>query len=295
MRSRSTALLASAFTVTIGLGSGPLSGVATAKPKKTTAAAGGKAAPACGVKILPLVVGNQWTYNLSPALVAAPEAISKLAPMAPRSIVVDVTGIDSKGADTVVAISEKLHYDLSKDPAKPKFVDRTLTGTVTCNTKGKFDISPELLWFAGEPGGYQGLVFDSFERKKETSLKLTAGAIGEDRWIEEITAHWTQQPAKDSGATLQSGRLELERAFIPQEKESVSTKMGQYMAEKLALTTTGRVTLDKPRASAEAGESKPSELPAGWVNTIWLVEGVGVVQTLNQYAHQYTLVDAQLK
>ena len=290
MRSRHAALLALVV-------SGSLSVVATAAPKKP-AAGGGKAAPACGAKVLPLVVGNQWTYNLTPALVAAQPAIAKLAPMAPKSIVVDVMAIDLKGADTVVAIREKLHFDVTKDEKKPKFIDRELTGTVTCNAKGKFDISPELTWFAGEPGGYQGLAFDKFDRKKETSLKLTAGAIGEEKWTEEIAAHWTQIPSKDSGATLQSGTLELERAFIPQEKESVTTKMGQYLAEKLALTTTGRITLDKPLSAptAEAGGvSKPSELPAEWINTIWLVEGVGVVQTLNQYAHQYTLVDAQLK
>ena len=33
----------------------------------------------------------------------------------------------------------------------------------------------------------------------------------------------------------------------------------------------------------------------GWVSTMWLAEGVGMVQALNSYAHQYQLVDAQLK
>ena len=37
------------------------------------------------------------------------------------------------------------------------------------------------------------------------------------------------------------------------------------------------------------------ELPANWINQLWIVDDVGVVQTLNSYAHMYQLVDAQLK
>lgn len=267
----------------------------TAAPRSK--AAGGKSTPACGARILPLVVGNEWTYEqTAPAIPAVPE-IAKIAPNAPKKLVVSVTAIDAKGSDTVVSIAEQLTYDLERnDTSKHKFVERAVTGTITCNTKGKFDISPELFFFAGEPGGFEGMKFDSFDRKKETSLKLTRGSIGEDPWIEEITSKWTATPAPASGAFVQSGTLDLERSFIPQVKEPISTKLGQWSAEKLALTTTGRISLDHPRAVAEAGATpKPAELPANWVNTIWLVDSVGVVQTLNRYAQQYVLVDAQLK
>ena len=37
--------------------------VAGAKPKQDAKAAGASKAPACGAKVLPLAVGNQWTYN----------------------------------------------------------------------------------------------------------------------------------------------------------------------------------------------------------------------------------------
>ena len=51
------------------------------------------------------------------------------------------------------------------------------------------------------------------------------------------------------------------------------------------------MTLDKPQSDG----LKPMELPADWINQLWLVENVGVVQSLNRYAHMYQLVDSQLK
>lgn len=286
MRRIAPSLALSVFAVVLA----PLTGEAAPKSK-----AAGKAAPACGAKVLPLVVGNQWTYDTIPPPVVALPALDKISPRQPKHIVIDVKSVESQGADTVVTLSEKLTYDLSADSAKPKLVDQTLTTTITCNAKGKFDISPDSYFFAGEPGGFTGMQFDKLERKKETSLKLTRGTIGENEWVEEIVAEWSQVPAKDSGATLGKGRLELERKFTPQVREPVNLKMGQYSAEKLALITSGRVVLANPKAPVDATGPKPSELPANWISTIWLADGVGVIQTLNAYSHMYQLVDAQLK
>ena len=283
-----------------------------AAPKKGAVPAAGKAPPACGVKIMPLVAGNTWTYNPVAAPTALPEAMQRLAPNQPKSIVVTVKSIEKKGTETVATIEEKHSFDMSKDPKEPKIVEQVVTGTITCTDKGKFDIGPELFFFAGEPGGVHGLAFDKFERKKETSLKLTKGVIGENEWIEEIAAHFTRTPAKGSeGTKLSSGKIEMERKFTPQPQEKVITKLGDYVAEKLGLITSGRVTLD----SALSPEGKPCsvtrmdpdkkteikepsaacELPANWISTLWLAEGVGLVQSLNSYAHMYQLVDANLK
>ena len=75
----------------------------------------------------------------------------------------------------------------------------------------------------------------------------------------------------------------------PSLPELVITKAGSFRAEKLFVKTTGRVTLDGAPA-----DMKPMELPDNWVNTLWLADGVGVVQMLNSYAHMYQLVDAKL-
>jgi hypothetical protein len=283
-----------------------------AAPKKGAVPAAGKAAPACGAKVLPLVVGNTWTYNPVAAPTSLSEAMQRLAPSQPKQIVVTVKSIDKKGTDTVATIEEKHSYDLSKDPKEPKVVEQVVTGEITCNDKGKFDVGPELFFFAGEPGGVHGLQFDKFERKKETSLKLTKGTIGENEWIEEIASHFTRTPAKGSeGTKLVGGKLEMERKFTPQPQEKVVTKMGTYSAEKLGLITSGRVTFDSvlspegkpcsitkldPEKKTEVKEpSAACELPANWISTLWLAEGVGIVQSLNSYAHMYQLVDATLK
>jgi hypothetical protein len=263
-----------------------------AQRKKTEYIKGpvGKAPAPCGAKILPLVEGNKWTYSFVESGAAPPSDLVKLMPSEPNQIVITVKSVETKGPDTVITLEEKTTTDLSKDPKKHIMDERTITSTVTCNAK-KFEISPESFFFAGEPGGYFGLVFDKLERPKDTTLKLTNGTIGDSDWREDIVAHFTRTPFPSSGAKLDSGKLELERKFTPQPPESVNTKAGLYTgAEKLALTTTGRVTLDHPQP-----DTRPAELPAGWVNQLWLVPNVGVVQVLNAFSHKYLLIDAQLK
>jgi hypothetical protein len=131
---------------------------------------------------------------------------------------------------------------------------------------------------------------DSIDRKN-TSWALTNGGIGEGKWREDVIAKWSRLPTPGSEANLGSGKLELEREFTPQPRESVSTKAGTYTSEKLGLVTTGRVTLD----NVKDPEYKPMELPANWIATIWVAPGAGVIQTLNPYAHMYQLSAATLK
>jgi hypothetical protein len=276
-----------------------LSSLAAAGPKKgphqmtdssgTGAGPTGKAS-VCGVKIFPLAVGNQWTYAMVPSPLPPDDQIKRISPKQPISVVITVKSIEggTKGADTVVTLEEKSTTDLTSDPKKPILDEKTTTSTITCNAK-KFDISPESFFFAGEPGGYIGLKVDSVERKN-TSWVLTNGGIGEGQWREDIVAKWTRLPHEGSEAKLGTGKIELERQFTPQPPESVSTKAGSYNAEKLGLITTGRVTLDNP-----APDTKPMELPAGWVTTIWIAPGAGVIQTLNPFAHMYQLSAATLK
>ena len=284
MRSALLALLALSTTV-------------AAAPKKAPPvapkAAGGPvshAPPTCGAKILPLVVGNSWKYESVIAPLPAEEAIGKLAPLEPKFFTIEVKSVEPKGTDTLITLEEKVTYDLSRDQTKPKLDERTVTTTVVCNAKGKFEVSPDSYFFAGEPGGYYGMTLDKIDRPRDTSFKLTNGSIGQDEWREDIIAHFTRTPTTGVEAKLGSGKLELERKFTPAQPEAVSTKMGGYMAEKLGLVTTGRVTLENGSPDA-----KPMELPAGWQNVLWLAPGVGMVQSLNKYAHMYQLAEASLK
>ena len=249
----------------------------------------GKTLGACGARILPLVEGNQWTYGFVAAPTEPRPDLAKLSPSEPQEIVISVKKIETKGLDTVVTLEEKTTTDLSKDPKKKILDQRTITSTITCNLK-KFEISPESFFFAGEPGGYFGLTFDKLERSRETSWKLINGTIGETDWREDVVAHFTRASVPGSGAKIDSGKIELERKFTPVQPENVNTKVGVYTAESLVLMTTGRVTLDHPQPDV-----KPMELPAGWLNKLWLVPNVGVIQVLNSYSHMYMLTDVQLK
>jgi hypothetical protein len=264
---------------------------ASAQKKKTEYIKGpvGKAAAACGAKILPLVEGNKWTYGFVESGMPPRDDLVKLTPSQPMQVVITVKSVESKGDETVITLEEKSTADLSKDPKKHILDERTINSTITCG-RTKFEISPDSFFFSGEPGGYFGLTFDKFDRTRDTTWKLTNGTIGDAQWREDIVAHFTRTPVEGSGAKLDSGKLELERKFIPAQPEQVNTKVGLYTAERLAVTITGRVTLDHPQP-----DTKPAELPANWINQLWLVPNVGVVQVLNAYAHKYMLVDVQLK
>jgi hypothetical protein len=261
---------------------------ADARPKKKPAAAkaGAPAASACGAKVLPLAMGAQWTYNPVPSPTPPPDAITRIAPARPNQIVITVKSIEAKGPDTVVTLEEKFQIDRGKDKGKPVTEERAITTTITCNAT-KFDISPESFLFAGEPGGTVGLELGEVTHVKGTSLALVKGGIGEAPWGEDLVIKWTQKPTDKTNAKLGSGKLEMERRFTPQPIEPITTKMGMYRAEKLGLITTGRITLDE-----HSPTTKPMELPAGWISTIWLAEGIGMVQALNSYGHMYQLVDS---
>jgi hypothetical protein len=277
--------------ILLSLTSLSLSSTGEAQPKKKDFPKGpvGKATPACGAKIMPLVEGNKWTYGFVAAPIPPREDLAKLTPSQPKEIVVTVKSVETRGTETFVTLEEKSVADLSKDPKKQILDERTITSTITCSPT-KFEISPESFFFAGEPGGFFGLTFDKFERTKDTTWKLVAGTIGDAEWREDIVAQFSRTPTPGSGAKLGSGKIELERKFTPAQPENINTKVGMYLAEHFAITTTGRVTLDNPQPG-----TVPMELPAAWINQLWLAPNVGVIQVLNSYAHMYMLQEVQLK
>lgn len=262
--------------------------------------AGAKPTPACGARVLPLIEGNTWTYSAVTAPNPAEPEMARIIPRQPKQIVITVKSVEAKGTDTVVALEEKVSYEIipeSKDPKKPPTptkTDVTVQSSIVCN-KTKFEISPDSFFFSGEPGGYHELTFDKIERSRDTSFKLTNGAFGDAAWREDIVAKFTRHPTKESAAVMSGGKLELERSFTPETAETITMANGkQYSkAEKLALKTSGRVTLD---TSATGQPAKPSELPADWVTKFWFAPDVGIVQTLNvRYAHMYQMTSFTTK
>ncbi len=300
---RNAFIAASLFVSAAALGAGPKKGTpfvpAAGDPSKPGTGAGPKAkAPGvCGAKIFALNEGNTWTYEAMAAQTPPDPKLARITPLQPKTIVITVKSIDAKkGADTVVNLEEKVTIEVSKaDPKtnKPAVIDeRTVETTITCDGKKKFEVSPESFWFAGEPGGTLGLKIDKLDRSHDTSWKLVNGGIGDQPWREELVAQWTRVATPGSDAKLGSGKLELERSFTPEQPEIIMTKIGMYRAEKIGLVTTGRVTLDTP---ASPDQQKPMELPAGWLSTIWLADGVGPIQVLNGYFQMYQLTAVTVK
>lgn len=295
----------------LGLGLVPSAALAQPKPPA-------KVTSVCPGKVLPLQVGNTWTYESVQAVykgqpVLPPENMTKLLPLPGKQIVVTVTGAetDKKTQLTTVKLKETITYDITKDPKTPKLFDQVVESTIVCSPRGKFDISPGSFFFAGEPGGFRGINFTKFERKKETTIKLTNNTIGDAEWIEEITAEYQKEATKGSGAKLGGGKLEMERKFTPAAPEGVATRTQTYkIAEHLGLTTSGRLELDskvapdgKPCTTKKLADDKKTEiavpteiceLQASWISNLWFVDNVGVVQVLNPYAHMYQLIEAKL-
>lgn len=260
-----------------------------------------RSASPCSQRVLPLAIGNQWTYSLVPAQAQATDPIARIAPTPPNKVVVTVKSIDSEpGGDTVIALEETTSIDPAGETNKSLRDERTIATSIRCNAK-KFELSPDSFWFAGEPGGYLGLKLDTVERVKGTSLQLSNGRIAQAAWREDLLIRWTRVPFAGAGAAASSGKLELERQFTAPQRDRVETKIGTYNADTLGLVTTGRVTTDQanaagPSAMANAASvEKPMELPANWIATLWIAEGAGVVQTLNPFAHKYQLSAVTLK
>ncbi|MGE5182732.1 MAG: hypothetical protein ACM31C_11745 [Acidobacteriota bacterium] len=300
---RNALIAASLFVSAAALGAGPKKGTqfvpAPGDPSKPGSGAGPKAkAPGvCGAKIFALNEGNTWTYEAMAAQTPPDPKLARITPLQPKSIVITVKSIDAKkGADTVVNLEEKVTTEVVKaDPehGKPAVIDeRTLQTTITCDGKKKFEVSPDSFWFAGEPGGTIGVQIDKVDRSHDTSWKLVNGGIGDQAWREEIVMQWTRVATPGSDAKLGSGKLELERSFTPEQPEMIITKLGTYRAEKVGLVTTGRVTLATP---ASPTPLKPMELPAGWLSTIWLADGVGPIQVMNGFYQMYQLASVTVK
>src|SRR6476469_1562369 len=70
------------------------------QPADAKAGAGpvGKAAPACGARVLPLVEGNTWRYTSIPAPAPAEAASARIARTQPNTIVITVKKVDKQGA-----------------------------------------------------------------------------------------------------------------------------------------------------------------------------------------------------
>lgn len=261
----------------------PAGAAATTKP-----AAGAPATPAanpitrfvatkksgCVVRALPLTPGNQWTYIGAPASRALDQREAAQVPKQPEKVILTVTDSVTTAGVTTVTIEEQ-SFLAEKEPP------RVLTTTITCSQQ-KFDIPVESFLFSGEPGGYWGLEMTNVARKG-TTWALQRGLLPDLKWREDLVVTWKRV------GSAGSGKLEMEREIVPQDRQQVTTPAGVFNAEPLAIITTGRVFVD----GATEG-SEPYPFKEGMTNTLWVMDGIGLVQAENSFLHRYVLLSAKL-
>ena len=254
-------------------------GAAHAQPTPAPAKAP-PAALACGVSAIPLVVGNEWTYEpvAVPTESQLTDAQIKLTPLQPKKLVIKVTSIDTKDGVTTVALSEDLD-------------GKAHDTSITCTAGGaRFQISMDAFWFAGEAGPPIGVELGPLERKGQ-GLTLVGGKItvpaGID-WHDDIKTTWKHVATGKATPTMHSGTLSLMRHWVVQPDDAVATRLATYSrTKKLGLETTIELTIDPP-------PREPLKPPALLVNFFWFADGVGPVQVLNSYGQMFQLNAATL-
>jgi hypothetical protein len=230
---------------------------------------GGKPkAASCAGRLFPLAVGNKWTFVPGTPPTQPPEAMVRFIPVQAKQVVVTVTAIEAQDGKSVVKLEEDVD-------------GRKINSTITC-AAGVFEVSPDSIFFAGEPGGYFGLEFEKVDRKVVENTPWSPA------WREDLLGMWKRTPEAGIEADLGKGKIEIERRFTMGHNEKVTPpyKPQGMQALRIQVEVTGRVTID--------GVDKPSEMPANWVNSMWFADGIGPVQVLNSNYHMYQLSDVTL-
>jgi hypothetical protein len=247
-------------------------GAGTAAAQKGKGAAA-KPASACGQKLLPLTVGNTWTYEpipLPPEAQPREDQVRFLPPQF-KKVVVTVASIEAKDGKSVVHLTEDSD-------------GRKVDTTIVCGG-GVFEVDPESIFFAGEPGGSFGTKLTKIERKQVEGVGL--GAPWSNLWREDIIAEFVRTPAEGVTADVGKGKLEIERRISLGGAETVDVPFKAGMSGgRMTVELTGRVTLE--------GTTKPLEHPANWNNALWFVDGVGLALIQNAFFHKYGLVSATI-
>lgn len=256
----------SALVVAVALAVALLPRAASAQkgPKKVT--------NACGLKLLPLAVGNSWTFEQAVPPALPNEATLRLSPAQPKKLVVTVTSLETVDGKSVVHLTEQAD-------------DHKSDTTIRCGG-GVFEVSPDSVFFTGEPGGAYNISFTKMDRKLIDGVGL--GAPWSYKWREDIVGEFTRSADAAVKADLGKGKLEIERRItLGGRAEPIDVPYkAPIPATIMTIELTGRVTFD--------GDSKASEMPANWVTAIWFADGVGPVQIQNMYAHMYKLADATI-
>ena len=235
-----------------------------------TAGAQGKAKkkpavkPACGLRVLPMAPGVQWTYQyFVPEGVQLPPGVRI---QDPPTMTVKVTKVEKSGDKTIISLEESYR----------KVVVNT---QLECDKKGLI-VPPESFFFAGQPGGGIQMTLGKIERTAETNVFAGGALKGTAR--EDLKTSVTRIPSEGSGAVLTPAKLEIERQMtVNPNKEVIESGLKSHKANRLTIVMTGRSTL-------ETTPDKPFNMPQLDV-AMFFEPDVGVVQVRNSLGQGWKL------
>jgi hypothetical protein len=229
---------------------------AVARPAKIIATG----AAACGMKAIPLAVGNTWTWKAGTTTITLK--------------VLEVTpGKDAAGKPSTVITVEETYQG------------RVLKNQLICTPDKGLVVPLESNLFTGEPGGPVGKTFAVTSRESVTFLN-DAGLVDGSGWIEKVKADVTQIDTGGAGAKLFAGKLDLERhVHVEPGANDVVTTLGQWRnAQKIVFELRGRGEV----------ESEKTEIPIKRPGAFYIVKGLGVVKIDDAFDKTWELVETNL-
>lgn len=231
-----------------------------------------KPRPACGIIYLPLVAGNEWTYEYvppPPPKKGEPPRLPLVFP--PKKVHIKVLTVTppkkgKRNAPTVIELEETVS----------KLVKKT---TLRC-TRKSLEVSPQSFFFAGEPGGGVKMELIGLQR----TGKSYPGAKG-FRTITSneltITAGIKREAAHPK-LKLDTVNLSMTRTLTWEGPQKVSGPAGEFSkAIRIRLEVSGKVKLN----------NKETLFPQNVPGALWFVKGVGLVKSYNTLGQQYQLTD----
>lgn len=237
-------------------------------------------APACGLTYLPMVEGNEWSYEPTdspiPLTDEQREALEKnklkLTPP-PAKVIIKVLQVTTEGSKTTVVLEE----------SADKLVRKT---TLSCD-KNQLEMDPQSFFYALEPGG--GILMELGNvNRTGAAFPGSKGFKKGSSATESLRADITRKATEGSGATLTDGRLALEVTRRAGNPEQVATPAGKHKGAV-------RVDFDLAgRAAVAPNIDKEYELSLAR-GVMWFQPGVGLVQGTNRDGQWFQLVDVTLK
>jgi hypothetical protein len=210
--------------------------------------------PACGLRSIPMAVGNYWVYKVASGTDLVTIKVVEVTP--PKD-----------GKPTQIKLEET-------------WKGRTAPVVATCTPGGGYIIPPDSFFFAGEPGGGVGVTLKVTSHDAVTILP-DEQLVADTPWIEILKAEATREPAEGTKAKHAPAKIELERHCLVKGNEEVVGLIGQWNPQKFTFELRGR---------AFVGEEK-WDIPIKRPGAVWFVKGLGVVKLDDAFDRSWELVE----